>query len=200
MTPDVDQPGAASARTGRRLGLDVGTVRVGVAVSDSAARMATPVETVPRETSLEELRAGETTGADLRRVAELCREYQVVEVIVGLPRNLSGRGSRSVDQARVFGAAVGSLVAEAPVRFCDERLTTVLAAQALRASGVSSKNSRGVIDQAAAVEILQSWLDARKAYLERDGSDAASEIAPRPAPPSPADLARKPRPTRRPQR
>lgn len=190
VTREVDQPDETSRRPGRRLGLDVGTVRIGAAVSDSNARLATPVETVARVTPLAELRARDLDGADLRRVAELCREYQVVEIVIGLPRNLSGRGSASVDQATAFGDALARLIPGTPIRYCDERLTTVVASQAMRASGLSTRHSRSVIDQAAAVEILQSWLDQRRAFLEREAAPAASTIAPRSQIPTPGDLAR----------
>ncbi|WIM69842.1 Holliday junction resolvase RuvX [Corynebacterium suedekumii] len=154
-TPGVDDPGA-----GRRLGIDVGTVRIGVAVSDRGAVLATPVETVPRETGLK----GRDMG-DIDRLLALVDEYEVVEIVVGLPRDLQGNGSASVKHAKDIAFRLRRRITGAgqdiPVRMGDERLTTVAATSALRASGVSEKAGRKVIDQAAAVEILQSWLDAR---------------------------------------
>ncbi|MGD7001176.1 Holliday junction resolvase RuvX [Corynebacterium halotolerans] len=154
-TPGVDDPGP-----GRRIGIDVGTVRIGVASSNRDATLATPVETVPRVTGFKS-----RDGADIDRLLEIIAEYQAVEVVVGLPRDLQGNGSRSVKHAKEIAFRIrrrlrgsGSAV---PVRLGDERLTTVAATQALRASGVSEKAGRRVIDQAAAVEILQTWLDAR---------------------------------------
>ncbi|QNE89641.1 Holliday junction resolvase RuvX [Corynebacterium incognita] len=164
-TPGVDDPGA-----GRRLALDVGTGRIGVATSDRDARLATPVETVPRVTGFKD-----RDGADIDRILELIAEYEVVEIIVGLPRDLQGNGSKSVKHAKEIAFRIrrrlskSANIGEAPpVRMADERLTTVAATTALRASGVSEKAGRKVIDQAAAVEILQSWLDARRSALARD--------------------------------
>lgn len=161
VTPDT--PGADDPGTGRRIGLDVGTVRIGVAVSDRNATLATPVETVARETGFRDRDKG-----DIDRLLEIIDEYGVVEIVVGLPRDLKGHGSVSVKHAKEIAFRLNRRLTRAgktiPVRMADERLTTVAATAALRASGVSEKAGRKVIDQAAAVEILQSWLDARAAY------------------------------------
>lgn len=161
VTPDT--PGADDPGTGRRIGLDVGTVRIGVAVSDRNAKLATPVETVARETGFRDRDKG-----DIDRLLEIVDEYDVVEIVVGLPRDLKGHGSVSVKHAKEIAFRLNRRLTGAgrtiPVRMADERLTTVAATAALRASGVSEKAGRKVIDQAAAVEILQSWLDARAAY------------------------------------
>lgn len=161
VTPDT--PGADDPGTGRRIGLDVGTVRIGVAVSDREAKLATPVETVARETGFRDRDKG-----DIDRLLEIIDEYGVVEIVVGLPRDLKGHGSASVKHAKEIAFRLNRRLTGAgrtiPVRMADERLTTVAATAALRASGVSEKAGRKVIDQAAAVEILQSWLDARAAY------------------------------------
>ena len=163
MAVEPDKPGADDPGPGRRLGLDVGTVRIGVAVSDREARMAMPVETVQRESGFKDRDQG-----DIDRLLELIREYDAVEVAVGLPRDLKGNGSKSVKHAKEIAFRIRRRLAKddtmktpPPVRLVDERLTTVVATSALRASGVSEKRGRSVIDQAAAVEILQSWLDAR---------------------------------------
>lgn len=165
--PGVDDPG-----TGRRIGLDVGTVRIGVASSDRDARLATPVETVRRETGFKDRDQG-----DIDRLLEIIEEYDAVEVVVGLPRNLDSTGSSSVKHAKEIAFRIkrrlGGAGRDIPVRLADERLTTVVATNALRASGVSEKAGRAVIDQAAAVEILQSWLDGRAAALTQ-----AAEAAP----------------------
>lgn len=163
VTPDT--PGADDPGAGRRIGLDVGTVRIGVAVSDRAAVLATPVETVARETGLRDRDKG-----DIDRLLEIIDEYDAVEIVVGLPRTLKGHGSVSVKHAKEIAFRINRRLNNAgrsiPVRMADERLTTVAATAALRASGVSEKAGRKVIDQAAAVEILQSWLDARAAYTQ----------------------------------
>jgi putative Holliday junction resolvase len=130
------------------LAVDVGTVRVGVAASDPHRILASPVETVP--------------APGHARVAELARQREAVLIVVGLPTSLSGRSaSASADMARDWVAAFAPLV-DVPVELVDERLTTVTATAALRASGRSAKKSRSVIDQAAAVALLQGVLDTRR--------------------------------------
>ncbi|MGA9359149.1 MAG: Holliday junction resolvase RuvX [Mycobacterium sp.] len=147
---------------GRRLGIDVGSVRIGVAVSDPDGILATPVETVRRD----------RTGKHLRRLAALAAEFEVVEVVVGLPRTLADRTGPSARDATELAEALAVRVAPTPVRLADERLTTVSAQRSLRAAGVRAKEQRAVIDQAAAVAILQGWLDQRRA-----GPAAAGDIA-----------------------
>ncbi|GAB3944074.1 Holliday junction resolvase RuvX [Corynebacterium tapiri] len=164
--PTPDTPGVNDPGPGRRLGVDVGTVRIGVAVSDSSAVMATPVETIARDSGFRG-----PDGSDVDRILELIQEYGVVEVVVGLPRTLQGHGSQSVKHAREIAFRVQRRLKRAgspcPVRMADERLTTVSATAALRASGVSEKAGRKVIDQAAAVEILQAWLDGRQRVVDK---------------------------------
>lgn len=127
--------------------VDVGTVRVGVAASDPHRVLASPVETVP--------------APGLARVAELVAEREAVLVVVGLPTSLSGRAeSASADMAREWATALAELVA-VPVQLVDERLTTVTATTALRASGKRGKQARALVDQAAAVALLQGFLDSR---------------------------------------
>jgi putative holliday junction resolvase len=133
-------------RPGVRLGIDVGTARIGVARSDLHGMLATPVETVPR---------GE---GDVARIRELAGEIEAVEIIVGLPLALSGRETASTGDAREFAGRLSAACA-VPVRLVDERLSTVSANSALRASGRNAKNSRSVVDQVAAVIILQHALD-----------------------------------------
>ena len=130
------------------LAVDVGTVRVGVAASDPHRILASPVETVP--------------APGLERVAELVREREAVLVVVGLPTSLSGKAaSASAEMARTWASSFAPVV-DVPVELVDERLTTVTATAALRASGRSAKKSRSVVDQAAAVALLQGYLDARR--------------------------------------
>ena len=147
-----DRPGADDPGRGRRLGIDVGTVRIGVAVSDPDGILATPVETVRRD----------SRGAHLRRITSLIDELEIVEVVVGLPRTLADRAGSSARDAIDVAEAIANRIAAVPVRMADERLTTVSAARSLREAGVRAKNQRGMIDQAAAVEILQGWLDQRR--------------------------------------
>lgn len=147
---------------GRRLGIDVGKVRIGVASSDPDGILATPVETVRRDRS----------GAHLRRLAELAAELEAVEVIVGLPRTLADRIGPSAQDAIDLADELAQRIAPIPVRLADERLTTVGAQRSLRAAGVRAKEQRAVIDQAAAVAILQNWLDQRRATMA--GADSAA--------------------------
>jgi putative Holliday junction resolvase len=147
---------------GRRLGIDVGSVRIGVASSDPDGILATPVQTVRRDRS----------GKHVRRLAELAAELEAVEVIVGLPRTLADRTGPSAQDAIELAEALARRVAPTPVRLADERLTTVSAQRSLRAAGVRAKEQRAVIDQAAAVAILQSWLDQRRAAIA--GTESAA--------------------------
>lgn len=147
-----DRPGADDPGRGRRLGVDVGTVRIGVAVSDPDGILATPVETVKRE----------RTGKHLRRLVALASEHDVVEVVVGLPRTLADRAGTSALDAVEVADALAERIAPVPVRLADERLTTVTAQRSLREAGIKAKAQRGVVDQAAAIAILQSWLDQRR--------------------------------------
>lgn len=160
VTPDT--PGVNDPGRGRRLGLDVGTVRIGVSYSDTDARLAMPLETVQRETGFKD-----RDKADIDRLVAIVEEYDIVEVVVGLPRDLKGNGSASVKHAKEIAFRVNRrLVGTVPVRFADERLSTVAAMQALHSAGRTEKNSRSVVDQAAAVEILQTWLDSRKTNIQ----------------------------------
>ncbi|MCC6856716.1 MAG: Holliday junction resolvase RuvX, partial [Microbacteriaceae bacterium] len=133
-------------RPGVRLGIDVGTARIGIARSDLHGMLATPVETVPRG------------AGDIARIRELVSEIDAVEIIVGLPLALSGRETASTGDAKEFAGRLSTACA-VPVRLVDERLSTVSANSALRASGRNAKNSRSVVDQVAAVIILQHALD-----------------------------------------
>jgi len=136
-------------------------VRIGVACSDPDGILATPVETVRRDRS----------GKHVRRLAALATELEAVEVVVGLPRTLADRTGPSALDAIEVAEALAARIAPTPVRLADERLTTVSAQRSLRAAGVKSREQRAVIDQAAAVAILQSWLDQRRATQAGRGSD-----------------------------
>ncbi len=140
------------SKQGRRLGLDVGTVRVGVALSDPTGTLASPLETVQRARD----------ESDLDRIAALVLEHEVTEVIVGEPRHLSGASGASAREARAYSRALAGRIGTVPVHLVDERLSTVTAAGSLRASGLDSRQQRPVIDQAAAVVILQTYLDAQR--------------------------------------
>ena len=140
-------------RPGVRVGVDVGSVRVGVATSDPSGVLATPSRTLDRDAD------GDTDVADL---AALVAAAGAVEVVVGLPLHLSGASGPAAEAARRYAAVVAERVAPVPVRLVDERLTTVDALRNLRDSGVHGRRHRAVVDQAAAVLILQSALDAER--------------------------------------
>lgn len=146
-------------RWGVRLGLDPGDARIGVARSDPSGFLATPVETVRR---------GE---GDLDRIVTLLAEAEAVEIVVGLPRSLSGGEGPSAKKVRQFARALARQVEPVPVRLCDERLTTVSAEAMLRGQGRKGQKRRAVVDQVAAVLILQHALDT-----ERSTGDAPGEI------------------------
>jgi putative Holliday junction resolvase len=152
-TTSSADPTHPAARRGALLGVDVGQVRVGLAVSDPDGLIASPVATLARD---------EDAGTDLDRIATVARERDVVLVVVGLPLSLSGQEGLAAERARRYAGALQRRL-EVPVRLWDERLTTVDAHRALRSSGVPGRQQRGVVDQAAAVLILQAALDARRA-------------------------------------
>ncbi|MER5740002.1 MULTISPECIES: Holliday junction resolvase RuvX [unclassified Streptomyces] len=139
-------------RRGRRIAVDVGDARIGVASCDPDGVLATPVETVP----------GRDVPAAHRRLRQIVAEYEPIEVVVGLPRSLSGREGPAAAKVRAFAKEMAKGIAPVPVRLVDERMTTVTATQGLRASGVKSKKGRAVIDQAAAVIILQNALESER--------------------------------------
>ncbi|MGN0064401.1 MAG: Holliday junction resolvase RuvX [Nocardioides sp.] len=146
-------------RFGKRLGIDPGDARIGVAVSDPTGFLATPVETVRRG------------KGDLRRIQRIAEEQEVVEIVVGLPRSLSGAEGPAAVKTREFAQQLARRVAPVPVRLCDERLTTVSAEAMLRDRGKKGAKRREVVDQAAAVLILQNALDT-----ERSSDRAPGEI------------------------
>jgi putative Holliday junction resolvase len=131
-----------------RVGVDVGSVRVGVACSDPQAVLATPLRTVGPD--------------DLDAVADLVAELGAVEAVVGLPLTLGGEEGAAAQTARAYARRLAARIAPVPVRLLDERLTTVDAHRNLRESGVAGRRQRVVVDQAAAVLILQAALDAER--------------------------------------
>ncbi|MGW1023532.1 Holliday junction resolvase RuvX [Streptomyces sp. NPDC002577] len=146
-------------RRGRRLAIDVGDARIGVASCDPDGILATPVETVP----------GRDVPAAHRRLRQLVEEYEPIEVVVGLPRSLHGGEGPAAAKVRAFAQELARGITPVPVRLVDERMTTVTAGQGLRASGVKSKKGRSVIDQAAAVIILQNALETERASGKAPG-------------------------------
>jgi len=154
-------------RHGVRIGVDVGKVRIGVARCDPSGLLATPLQTVARTKD----------GSDVAHIAALAIEYDAIEIVVGLPLALSGRQTASTEDALGFASGLASAV-QAPVRMVDERLSTVTAQAGLKASGRTTKNSRGVVDQAAATVILQHALDAERTAGRPPGVLAETRIGP----------------------
>jgi len=149
-------------RHGVRLGVDVGTVRIGVARSDPHGILASPLETVPR---------GE---GDLARLVEIAHELDAIEVYVGRPAALSGRTTASTEDAIAFAAALGERL-PGIVRLVDERLTTVTAHERLRATGKDARRARAVVDQAAAAIMLEHALESERRTGDRPGSELPGE-------------------------
>lgn len=137
-------------RRGRRIGIDLGDVRIGVAVCDPDGILATPSETVP---------AG--TGA-LARLAAIVEEVGAMECVVGMPIGLSGREGPAAVKVRAICDELSLLIAPVVIRLVDERMSTMTADGLLRQQGRSGVDRRQVIDQAAATVILQTALDAER--------------------------------------
>lgn len=165
---------------GVRLGVDVGDVRVGVARSDLDGLIATPVETVLRDLAV-------------ARVLAEAQDASARVVMVGLPRSLSGQEGAAAGKARAFCAELIAMLSrtglDTEVRLLDERLTTVSAHRALHDSGRRGRKHRQVVDQVAAVMILQQALDVERATGARAGElvvgDPADDPDDTPAPPAP---------------
>lgn len=135
----------------RYLALDVGSKRVGVAVSDELGLTAQPVLTMERRRNRRE---------DLRSIARLCRRYGVTGIVVGNPLRMTGEASAQAAKVQAFAAELGEL-AGLPIHLWDERLTTHEAHQLLYEAGHARQNHRRVVDQVAATLILQSFLDRK---------------------------------------
>lgn len=138
-------------RPGVRLGIDWGGARIGVAACDPAGTLAYPVETVA---------AG--PGA-IARLQALVDEYEPVELVLGLPRTLAGTESYAADAIRTAAAELGAALPGLPIRLVDERLSTAAASRQLGQAGKSTRKQRRIIDQAAAVAILEGALAQERA-------------------------------------
>jgi putative Holliday junction resolvase len=143
---------------GVRLGVDVGTVRVGVAISDPDGILASPLVTLSRDLRTD----GNALPKDVAELVRLVAEHETVEVVVGLPVTLAGTESYAAIHARAYAEVLAHAIAPVPVRLADERMSTAVATRRLSDRGVRGARRRAVVDQAAAVEILQGWLDAAR--------------------------------------
>ncbi len=147
------------ARQGIRLGVDVGTVRIGVARSDAAGLMAIPLETVKRD----------RRGNDVRRIAELAKEREAIEIVVGLPRHLAGGKGQSAADAIKFAERIQRRLPELRVCLVDERLTSTQAHGKLSEAGVDGRRQRDIVDQVAAQIILEQALEIERLTGELPG-------------------------------
>jgi putative Holliday junction resolvase len=143
---------------GVRLGVDVGDVRIGVAISDPDGLLATPLTTVLRERNPD----SHAIPSDMSELARLVADHATVEVVVGLPVTLAGAEGPAAIRVRGYADRLATVVAPVPVVLTDERMSTIVATRRLSEQGVKGRRRRTVIDQAAAVEILQGWLDGRR--------------------------------------
>jgi len=148
---------------GVRLGIDVGKVRIGVAASDQDGFLAIPVKTVRRG-----------YPQDVAEIAKMVRERSVIVAYVGLPKHMSGKEGEATKDARQFTRQLGAKLPDLEFRFIDERLTTVTATANLQAAGRKANRQRSVIDQQAAVIILQTALDAERISGQRAGTLASA--------------------------
>lgn len=129
------------------LAIDHGDARIGIAASDAAGIMAHPVETI------------QVDGVDpIERIAELVLERQVKQIVLGLPLRMDGSEGKAAGKVRAFGDKLQLRLPGVPLHYCDETLTTVAAADKLHQAGKNARHQKQIIDQAAAVEILNSWL------------------------------------------
>ncbi|MDQ0673033.1 MULTISPECIES: Holliday junction resolvase RuvX [Micrococcaceae] len=164
---------AGGSPQGVKLGIDVGTVRVGVAICDRDSILATPYKTLDRNPK---------KNSDIRVIANLVQELGAVQVIVGLPRTMKGEEHASArmatDYAGLLAAELAARALAVPVNLVDERLSSVTAHRNLHEAGMSSRNHRKVVDQVAAAGILQHALDMQKAR----GTDVGRRVtAPSPS-------------------
>lgn len=150
------------AAQGRFLGLDYGTRRIGLAVSDADARIAFPERTLERR--------GERR--DVEAICKLVAERGVVGIVVGLPLHMDGRRGPEAEAAEAFARLVGDATG-VPVEMFDERWTTVEAERALEHTGRKGRKRREVVDAVAAALLLRAWLERRAALARRDGGDPA---------------------------
>ncbi len=156
----MTSPTTGGFRRGVRIGVDVGSVRVGVARTDPDGMLAVPVATLARPKSVAAPRS------DLLALVDLVADYEPLEVVVGLPLGLDGTEGLAAEAVRIYSAdlraALGRRGLDVPIRLVDERLTTAAATRGLRAAGRDARSGRAVIDQAAAVIIVQHALDSER--------------------------------------
>jgi putative Holliday junction resolvase len=151
-------------RLGKRLALDVGKVRIGVAVCDSECILSTPLEAIKRSSDL---------SRTIAAISSLVDDLQVLEVYIGEPVSLGGQATESTQDARAVATELARNVS-VPVRMVDERLTTVSAAAKLRSAGLSTREAKSHIDSASAVEILEMALRLERSSGQEPGTRIGS--------------------------
>ncbi|GAB3273053.1 Holliday junction resolvase RuvX [Arthrobacter pigmenti] len=155
-------------RTGVKLGVDVGLARVGLAGCDPQGMLATPIKTLKRDPK---------RNSDIRLLVREAGERNATQIFVGLPRTMAGGETGSAQMAREYAQLLSSAVQAAgfdvEIRLIDERLSTVSAHRSLHAAGVQGRNHRKVVDQVAAVGILQQAIDMQRS-LSMDVGDVVS--------------------------
>jgi putative holliday junction resolvase len=139
----------------------VGQVRVGVAISDPDGILATPLVTLRRDLTSSD----DNLPADIVELARLVRIHDCVGVVVGLPKRLAGDEGPAASGVRAYVAQLNVAIQPVPISLSDERMSTVVASRRLAERGVRGKRQRAVVDQAAAVEILQGWLDTHRRHV-----------------------------------
>jgi len=142
----------------RFLGLDIGEARIGVAVSDTEGRVASPVAVLDAR----------VLAADAQPLARLVADYEVEALVVGVPLTLAGEEGPQAQDVRRCAERLSAAVS-VPVLYWDERLSTAEARRVMREAGTSERDQRGAVDKVAAAIILQGWLDARRAGAREDG-------------------------------
>lgn len=135
--------------TSRALGLDHGDARIGIAISDDLGMLAHPHSTIKV-----------AEGDPIPKIAELVAQEKIGTIVLGLPRNMDGTYGPAAEKVRAFAEQLRAVV-PCPVKLWDERLSTKAAQRGLHAAGKNTKQSREVIDKAAAQLILQGWLDSQ---------------------------------------
>lgn len=144
--PSADSESDPKVIRGRRLAIDYGDVRIGLAISDPDCIVSTP---------LNSLRTQDPKMMD--KFHAIMKEYLPIKIFIGLPMHLSGQESAATEKVRAFSKGLQEEI-DIPVEYVDERLTTVSAQEKLRASGVSARESKDLIDSMAAVEILEAGI------------------------------------------
>ncbi len=134
------------------LGIDLGSVRIGLALSDELGWMAHPWQTLSR------------SPRSVEEIVKLVMEKKISTIVVGLPRSLNGNYGPAAEQCRAFAQELQQQT-QAKVILWDERFTTAMASRQLQEAGRKQKQQRSIIDQAAAQQILQSWIDAKQASI-----------------------------------